>query len=273
MFLAIAAPCVALPQAAFVPSPRPHPASEKSVRIIPGMDDLGAASGEFPQEVMEHAVEKLKEAITDTINAEKITKMSIADVAESTVRMVENAVDFVAEKEFAAEKALAAAHAATLDALEERNEYVFMKYNAKADAKAAEDRALASESYDTYADDLERRRDMAVSHAAHRLQDDATHLLYQNKGVLRNDVKKEKEILEELNQLRKNHVELDIVLKELRSMVNAKSLDGGHYEYAALDEFGDKPLEGRATKIEHYEYAMLDEFGLKPLETKTVKMH
>mmetsp|Transcript_50815 Transcript_50815/g.93995 ORF Transcript_50815/g.93995 Transcript_50815/m.93995 type:complete len:139 (-) Transcript_50815:1043-1459(-) len=70
MFLAIAAPCVALPQAAFVPSPRPHPASEKSVRIIPGMDDLGAASGEFPQEVMEHAVEKLKEAITDTINAE-----------------------------------------------------------------------------------------------------------------------------------------------------------------------------------------------------------
>lgn len=59
--------------------------------------------------------------------------------------MVENAFDFVVEKKSTLEKEFAAAHAATLDALEERKGYFYMKYKAKSDEKAAVDRAAAVE--------------------------------------------------------------------------------------------------------------------------------
>uniref|UniRef100_A0A7S4NCC2 Uncharacterized protein n=1 Tax=Odontella aurita TaxID=265563 RepID=A0A7S4NCC2_9STRA len=265
-FLAASAPTFVSSRAAFILSPRKTLKSEKAVRIIPGLDDdIGISSEDFTHEVMEHAVKELKQTIADTISTEKITKMSVADVAQSTVEMVENAVDFVSEKEQALEKELAAAHAATLDALEQRKELVYLKYKAKADAKAADDRSASVESYDTYADDLERRRDMAVSHAARQLRDDETHLLYKNKAALRKDVGREKDILEELNTLKHNHAELDTVLKELHFMVDAEA---GHSGHTALDESGPQSLQELPSDTRHYEYAMLDEFGPKPLETK-----
>eukprot|EP00957_Ditylum_brightwellii_P070892 5387766-Ditylum_brightwellii.AAC.1 len=70
-------------------------------------------------------------------------------------------------------------HHAHLDRQFSNDFAVALSHEASDDAKAADDRAFFVETYDSDAEDLERRRDLSTHHSASHLVEDATAMVHE----------------------------------------------------------------------------------------------
>jgi len=137
--------------------------------------------------------------------------------AEDEREIFEKAVDLASVQRQKEEEKLSEAEHHWIQALGDLDEAEKLKAQARSDAAMAEEEAAMIESIDAGYEDEERRRDLSVAHAAHKLEDDANDLLieaqlnqlkakveYEDAYELLRDLKENEKLLHEtLSDLKK----------------------------------------------------------------------
>jgi len=133
--------------------------------------------------------------------------------------MLEKSIAVAAEKLLEAEFRRDAANAALRDALEEEHKAEARGKKLSCEAQVAEENFKATEEFDGTYEAEERRRDLAVSHAANHLYDDVKHILYTAISKEK-EAKSEKEKMEtRMRRLEQNEAELKADLKEIQKII------------------------------------------------------
>ena len=137
--------------------------------------------------------------------------------------MFEKAADITALEKYKQEEKLADANEHIAHAMGDMQRAQALQEQAHADAKWAEDEAAMVENIDAGYEDLERLRDLSVSHAAHQLEEDARDLLVEATFQELKAEEEQHDAMELLSMLEQNEQLLKATIKELRGEKNEEA--------------------------------------------------
>jgi myosin heavy subunit len=151
--------------------------------------------------------------------------------------MLEKAADLAAFQRYKQEEAVGVAQKKTEQAKEDISRAQAANRQAHYDAAAAAEQAALVESIDDEYEDLERRRDLSVVHAAHHLEEDSEDQIVEALFQELDAEVAEDAAFELLKQLEEHEKQLKETLKELKLFRKGKAMEEWASDLAKHESF------------------------------------
>jgi hypothetical protein len=184
-------------------------------RIKPGVAVLRSTSYDVTLARLQNECKELQETLLHDLSMDE--KVKAEQVAEA---LLEKAVDFAAVQRYKQMEIIDKAQKELIHASDDRMRAHTLHEQKHAEAMSAEHEAALLDSIDAGYEDMERLRDLSVSHASHDLENDAEELeMYSSFKEIEAASKKEKAD-KLLKLIERNEAQFKEALKQLRDLQN-----------------------------------------------------